>query len=210
MKTNLLLIIIGIILLNSCGSDPVIRRYFILDDYQPETVITDTVFTVYPLPFNVKIEPFAISRSYNQDRIALRTRSNEIQFYYNNNWAESPASAVRYFMWQKLKQQDVFQSCEINLTETTPTHLIKASINHIERQVRKNDHAAHLEMVLELKKMNNDNPDVIYSFDRFEPIEEDARMNIFAQAISKILVEETTVFIEKIHEKYPVNRSKQN
>jgi len=198
------LVVLGIslFLLISCGKDAVIKRYFILD-YPP--TLTETTKTDV-LPFHVKIEPFQIARSYNQDRIALRTRSNELQYYYHNNWAESPASAVRYFIWQKLKQCGFFQSCEMSIGEISPDYFVTGTISRIERLVREDDHAAHLKMILELKEINTGKTALVFSFDRSEPIEDDAKMNEFAQMISKILNEQSIIFIEQLYEALSVKQ----
>lgn len=199
IKTKKLL---GFILLTltiwSCGSSPVIKRYFILDSANLNISIADSLKMSHPLPYAVKVEPFSISRSYNQDRIALRTRSNELQYYYENNWAEGPATAIRYFTWQQLKNAHLFERCFIQASDRDPDLLVTGAIHRIERMVRNDGHAAHVAMTLELVNLRSGKTLVSHHFDRELPLEDDARMNIFARLVSQILNEESTQFIHKI------------
>ena len=191
---NILVVLLFIISLTSCGKDPVIKKFFILefDPAQATEEIKHLSFS--PLPYSVKIEPLNISRSYNQERIALRTNSNELQYYYHNQWAQSPASAIRYFLWQRLKQNQLFENCSMDIQVTIPQFLIKGSISQIERLVREDDHAAHIKMTLELVELENSKPIVTYHIYRFESLDNDAKMNVLAQGLSKILSEEIDQF----------------
>jgi ABC-type uncharacterized transport system auxiliary subunit len=182
----------------SCGSNSLIQRNFVLEyNYSVEN---DNNFPsgCILFPYIVRVDRFNISKAYNQDRIALRTKSNEIVYYYYNNWAENPSSAIRYFVWEKIKEYNIFKATELNDIELSPQFVIGGTISQIERVAYDNKHAAHIKMILEFTDYKSVKTIVLHQFDRSSDMDENASMNLFASEISRILNEECNSFIKKI------------
>ncbi len=182
----------------SCGNNSVIQRNFVLEYNHSDENNNNFLFDCISIPFVVRVDRFNISKAYNQDRIALRTKSNEIVYYYYNNWAENPSSAIRYFIWEKIKGSNIFNTAVLNDIELAPQFVIGGTIKQIERVAYDERHAAHIKVVLELIDQNSGKTIVLHSFDRSSDINENASMNLFASEISRILNEECNSFIKKI------------
>ena len=197
-KVILLILFLILIIYSSCGSNSVIQRNFVLDYDSSVKNDEDFASDCTSFPFVVRVDLFNISRAYNQDRIALRTKSNEIIYYYYNIWAENPSTAIRYFVWEKIKGCNYFKTTILNDLELTPQFIISGTISQIERVAYDDKHAAHIKMILEFTDQNSGKTLVLHSFDRSSKIDENAGMNLFAREISRILNEECNNFFKKI------------
>ena len=186
----------------SCGSEQVLKKYYVLDyTAENQQAAADRPAGSF-VPYSVRIEPFSISQTYNNNRIALRSQSNELKFFYNHFWSENPASAIRNFIFKKLDQSTIFAVCYLRLTQTHPDYLISGRIVSIERILREYDEQVHLSMTLELRSSKTDKRTAYHSFDRKTAIKKNSSMNMFSQEISKILNEEIDNFIYKIQEEF--------
>lgn len=193
-----LAIFILLTILISCGSKKILTKYYTLDSC---SAMADTIQLRQknvPIPNSVYIQKIGVAGPYNDNTIALRTETNELQYYVYHKWAEKPATATRRFIWQTLKSQNIFIACDISLYQLTPDFEITGYISLIERVSVGETYAAHLKMTLELKKSENLKLLLTYSFDRTIPIKESTGMNQFAAGISRILEEELQVFIIQI------------
>ncbi|MEJ2053937.1 MAG: ABC-type transport auxiliary lipoprotein family protein [Calditrichaceae bacterium] len=206
IKISLVIAFLMGVLLWSCGGNAVIQRNFIID-YDNSTNQENSVsLDCSGLQYNVRINRFEISRAYNQERIALRTKSNEVIYYYYNKWAENPVSAVRHFILEKFKINNIFAGINLNEIETMPDFVINGVISQIERIDIENTHAAHVKMILEFTEANSGKILVLHEFDRSAEIKKNASMNTFAREISRILDEECNVFINRICSKLNENK----
>jgi len=186
----------------SCGSEQILKKYYVLDytdEIQPAAADEPASSFV---PQSVRIEPFSISQTYNNSRIALRSQSNELKFFYNHFWSENPASAIRNFLFKKLDQSTIFSICYLRLTQTHPDFLISGRIVSIERVTREYDEQVHLSMTLELRSSKTDKRTAYHSFDRKTAVKKNSSMNLFSQEISNILNDEIDNFIYKIQEEF--------
>jgi len=196
MKTWLgAILILFIILTTACTKKQIVTKYYTLDSY----VTADSSVSADPvLPLTVRIKNFHISDSYSQNRIVVRTNSNEISYYYYHKWAEGPDEAIRLIVWKQIKKSNIFESCLLYSQENRQDYYIVAFIDQIERIDIEDQYAAHLKMTLEYFKTDKSVALINHSFDRYLPLEEGSNMNLFAQNIKTILSEEITVFIYKI------------
>ena len=194
------LFLIGLALLVfSCAGERIINKYYILKTEELSGDMESKEFNVSRLPYNVEIKDFTISAPYNQNRIALRTKSNEIEYYFYHQWADLPQTALTFFVWQTIRSAGLFRNIDKVIFETRPDYVISGTIYQVERVHMEDKSNAHLNMELELINTKNNEPIITHSFDRSLPLEENAPMNEFALKISRILQEETKTFIHKIH-----------
>jgi ABC-type uncharacterized transport system auxiliary subunit len=185
-------------LIVGCSSEQRVIKFYTLDTYDLNATSIDPEITGDPFPSIAEVARFSVAGTYNQNRIALRTGSHELQFYYYHHWADLPGQAVTYFVWQHLKNARIFAQCEMQYYESVPDFEILGTIHRIERIDMNEVSGAHLSMSLELIRVDDKRIEINHSFERTEPFEHRADMNVFAAAVSKILSEETDVFIRAV------------
>ncbi|MCD4692323.1 MAG: ABC-type transport auxiliary lipoprotein family protein [Calditrichales bacterium] len=190
------------ILLFSCSKERALKKYFILEySTEAKETLFDTL-NIATLPYIVQVNLFTICKAYDQNRIAVRSKSNEINYYFYNNWAQNPASAIRYFIWKQLKEADLFQICEMRLLDIQPQYQISGVVDQIERTDMENNFSAHLKMTIEFSDISSGKVLVKHSFDHYIPIDESSCMNTFAFKISQILARETNALAVKIYNNF--------
>jgi len=197
-RLSLLLFLIFLFSLFSCGQEKVVKKYYLLDYSAKETAADSSAQKT--LPYSVRIDPFLTAGTINSNRIALRNNSNEIQYYYYHFWAENPAATVRYFLLKAFKKSSLFEHCSLHSGTRTADFLVSGRLDYLERLRTDDKYYAHLAMSLELHEFRSGKIVVQHSFDRLTPIEEDSPMNVFAKEVSAVLYEETQKFIEQIRE----------
>lgn len=194
-----LLFFLAGLLMSSCTQKLVVTRYYLLSanqDMDATGMEADSIS--HPLPYSVEIARFKISKAYDRERIAVRTQSHELYYYFYHSWAVDPQSAIRFFVWDQVYRSNLFRACEMEFFKGTPDYQITGLIDQIERTDMKKQSAAHLKMSLELRRYPSGELILNHHFDRSVPIRESASMNTFAQLVSLILLEECTAFIEQI------------
>ncbi len=194
---------LALIVFSSCSKEAVLRKYYVLHPVEMKSgakISPDSVLHLKPLlPVSAEIIPFTASRAFSQSKIALRTRSNEINYYFYHLWAEKPETAIRFYLWNTLNEQKIFKRCELSAFKETPDVLISGVIREIERVERNRDHAAHLNMVFQVFSYQDNQLLLEHSFDRFMTLREDAPMNDFAVAVARMIDEEILLFIQKLN-----------
>jgi ABC-type uncharacterized transport system auxiliary subunit len=184
------------VLLTACAGERVVDKYYVLKDTDQETGINEQIET---LPYNVVVGNFKISKPYNQSRIAVRTKSNELEYYYYHHWAELPQSSISFYVWEQIKKAEIFKTIEPELFNVQPDYQVNGTVYQIERIDMEDSSAAHINMELELKKISDMSTLVSHKFDRKVSIDESESMNKFVQFISETLDEECDNFVKKIY-----------
>lgn len=196
----ILLLLISNLMLFGCGKELIITKYYVLSqELQSPDKTKDSLLSIKTLPFSAEVTDFEISKAYSQNRIVVRTQSNEIYYYFYHSWAENPESAVRYFIWDQARRANLFQQCEMEYLDTRPQYQINGIIDQIERTDMKKNYSAHLKMTLLLEDMDSGLVVVKHDIDRSIPLRQSSNMNTFAQKISQILLEECDNFIIKVY-----------
>lgn len=191
--------LLGILVLSGCASKRILKKYYILEP-SLKTVLADSLrYTT--LPYRVLVNPFIVRPAFKSKKIALRTRSNELQYYIYHLWGEAPDDALRFFIWRRLNVLNVFKQASVELTNTAPQYLIDGTIDLLEWQTP-NDHVdkpvAHVQMVFYFKDFKSGKILVKHAFDRTAPLPAKSSMNDFALAVNRILNREVDIFIQEI------------
>ena len=184
----------------SCSTERLVTKYYLIET---SSVINDNISADMQHDFPIKnfsseIRKFTVSKPYDQDRIVLRTKSNEINYYYYHKWAETPSTSITFFVRNKIKEANFFSAFDFLLYDVPVNFVVIGTVNQIERVDINGNSSAHLNMKLELLKKETGQAVAVHAFDRYSPIEQYASMNLFAQEINQILNDETDVFIKKI------------
>jgi ABC-type uncharacterized transport system auxiliary subunit len=190
--TIFLILLVSIL---ACSKKVVVTKYYVLDNSDTSGL---SIHKNSPLPYTVEIRNLRINLAYSQERIVARMETNEISYYYYHKWAESPAEAIRSYLWKKIKLTNLFKSCVMGPANGQADFAIIGYIDKIERIDQEDKYATHLKMKIEFIEQNTNEIIVTHTFDRIIALEESSSMNLFASNISKILDEETALFLDKI------------
>ncbi|RLD15458.1 hypothetical protein DRI50_04075 [candidate division KSB1 bacterium] len=188
-----------LILLSGCANKRILKKYYLLEP-SLIPVLADSV-TVQTLPYSVLINPFTVRPAYKTKQIALRSKSNELEYYIYHVWGEPLDDALRFFVWRRLKALHVFKRTSIELSISAPEYLIDGTVDLLEwqkptKQIKKP--VAHVQMVMDFKNFKTGEILVEHAFDRSVPLPKKSGMNDFVLAINRILNRETDAFIQKI------------
>ena len=180
-----LLIIIGFCNFQ-CSKKAMIRKFYVLETQS--SIIGVQGDRIRPLAGNVDVRDFRIRKAFEQTRIAVRSESHELNYYYYHHWAARPSSVI---------PSGIFRRCARGFTNK-PDFIIQGQVDRVERIEKERIAAAHLSAVLELTDEKTDSSIVRHSFDLTVDLKKDKSMNGFARAISYLLEQESLVFIEKM------------
>ncbi|MBN2425623.1 MAG: membrane integrity-associated transporter subunit PqiC [Calditrichaceae bacterium] len=191
----------------SCGSKKILTKYYLLDSFNPaeNQSLTDTT-GISPIPGSVYIQKIDVVRPYDDNTIALRMASNEIQHYVYHKWAERPADGIRRYIWQECKKNQVFEYCDISMYQIKPDYEVTGLLEILERVGIEDHYGFRVKMYLDLRKTGESQILLAHDFDRFIPLEESAGMNVFAAGVAHILNEELDTFIQKIRNYFKYNQ----
>lgn len=195
-----LFILFTLFIFLSCSSKQVVPKYYILENYSiSDKELPADSLEISTLPYIAEIRSFNVSKAYNQSRIALRTNSNELNYFYFHHWADLPGSAVTYFTWKRVHDSGLFKICEIRMFDHEPRYHIDGLIEQIERIDMKGNSSAHLKMSMDLTDAKTGELVLRHSFDTYIPMKGSASMNVFAKNVSQILTGEINSFINRIY-----------
>ncbi len=189
--------LIGLFFLSGCAKERIMKKYYVLDSPAVSTY-ADSVKT---LPYVVVVEPFIARPAYKTKQIALRSDSNELQYYYYHLWAEAPDVGMRFFVWQKIRSLKIFENCLLEVSQNFPKYLIRGTVDVVEMQEPAPDSdfpTAHIKASFELINFKTGKVAVEHSFDRTEALPEESSMNDFVKSVNKMVNQEVNVFIGKI------------
>jgi ABC-type uncharacterized transport system auxiliary subunit len=186
-----------ILFLAGCAGKQRSILYYTIDSYSLTPPDTVQIPLKEPLPYIVEVIDFAIAGPYNDARIALRTDSNELEYYHYHQWAETPGNAVRYFVWTILHGAGIFEVCQLRLTVTAPQLIVTGAINKLERVDIDGEAGARVQGVIELVDVRNNRIILSHRFDAFSPFENHTPMNVFANEINNLFSNEMYTFMKK-------------
>lgn len=183
------------ILIGGCGKRVLIRKYYVL-----ETIGEDRrTGLVYAgkIPIRVEIRDFEVAKAFDQTRIALRTGSNEIDYYFYHHWAVRPTVALADMMYEIMESSHLFLKISREYSVSSE-YVITGTIYRLERMEGFPSPKAHLAGRLELVDANVDLSVIQYEFDQEVELRNDRSMNKFASVLSEILYQETEAFTRLI------------
>lgn len=180
-----------------CGKRAILRKYYLLydEDVSQEELPAESA----RLPFSVDIRDFRVSRAYNQTRIALRSQSHELNYYFYHHWAVRPSAAIADLVYSVIQKSGTFRRCSRGYT-FNPDYFITGQIDQIERLQKGKKAFAHITADFVLMDYRSELPALQHHLEQTVELENEKSMNSFAQTISEILHNETEIFIQKIVE----------
>lgn len=178
-----------------CASKVMQRKYFLLE-YPP--VLKDSALSVeQPLKFKVQVHNMKLPRTYDRINIVVRYSSHQIDYYRYSLWAIRPQILVSDLIAKHFQEYKLFLKTEREYLDEKPDYEIIGYINAIEKFENELYTAAHLSMVLYLRRSDDFALVVKHEFDRTEELPT-YEMSLFAKRLSDILREECDNFIRKV------------
>lgn len=194
-KHTILLFIMGLFLIQ-CSKKVMLRKYYVLEIASP--ALEGSLDSLTTLPCRFEVRDIDIARAYNQTRIALRSDSHELNYYYYHNWAVHPPVAIGDLVYQIMKSSGICPDVNRGYT-INPDYIITGYIDQLERNNRKDKPVAHISGDFDLRHAATDGVVLSYRFNRDMVLSNTQNMNTFADAVSTILFEEIQGFLRKVH-----------
>jgi ABC-type uncharacterized transport system auxiliary subunit len=195
MKTKILLLTFLLFIVSlTCSKRITTRRYYVFElarineQVRPDTSLFDV---------RVDVRDFHVARAFDQTRIALRTNSNELDYYFYHHWAVKPSQAAADFVYDLFEQKNMF-SGNFRGISYHPAFTIRGEIKNIERIQEDKEAFAHLSMRLELLDADTEEIVVNYEDDQYRKLQPANNMNTFALAMSEIMAQISNAFAERV------------
>lgn len=183
-----------VFLFQSCSKKVITRNYYVLEfPTQNEIIHPDK-----PL-VNASCEIFAVNipPAFSQSRIAVRKRSHEISYYQNHLWAVTPGDLIAQLLEDHIQKENIFSKASQSIWKEVPVYRIHSNVLLIEALDIDDELYAHLKMRINLFNRSENINMVSHKFDRKEILEE-RDINLLAESLSRILLEELRIFSNQI------------
>ena len=197
MKKYAISLLILSLFLMQCSKKAMLRKYYVLEIASPK--MEASIDSLTTLPFRFEVRDMNIAKAYNQTRIALRSASHELNYYYYHNWAVRPPVAISDLVYQIMKSSGVCPNVNRGYM-INPDYIVTGYIDQLERNDLSDQPVAHISGNFELRQATTDQSVASYRFNRDMVLVNSHNMNTFADAISTILFEETQGFIRNMHQ----------
>jgi len=195
MKIRTFSLLFITVLILSCSSPPVERNYYIID-YNPVPNNTSLVLD-NPLPYRVQVPDSRVSRVYDRTQIVFRYSAHRIEYAPHDLWAVRLSSAIPDVLTKHFTRYNTFSVTQRDFLTERPDYEVITSINRIEMLRSEYFRAVSISMDIYLRRGHDLHYLVQHSFDREYEIFSD-EVEIFTQNLSRIIREETDLFIEKV------------
>ena len=178
-----------------------IRKYYVLETTSSKD--RRIPHFVRTLPFRVEVRDFRVDRAFDQNRIAVRSASHELDYYFYHYWAVRPPVAVADLVYLVLDRTQLFQRLT-RVYSITSDYILSGQILNIERVDEENQTSAHVAGTFELIDAKSDITVLRYEFDQSMPMTKDRSMNRFAALISELIYQESEAFSRKLADYFSV------
>jgi len=192
MKSILLPTLGLMILLTGCMSEKaVITRHYTIE--WPDDRKEDAGKNEWLIPGRCEIDQVEISPLYAKNQIVNRSDSHEITYYRYHQWAVRPSVAVLEVVRTYLEGAGMFESVSGRYSRAIPDFHFRTTIRQLELIESKNQFLGHLHIEFSLVSNSDGSTLLEHRADRTAPLEK-KELNLFAAAISDMLVSELRAF----------------
>ncbi|MBU1678536.1 MAG: PqiC family protein [Bacteroidetes bacterium] len=206
---KILIVFLALLLFSSCSSEKIVPKYYALNPidlvFEEEDVedlglakVTFEPLKVFTLPYEVNISPVRVANAYEQNKIAVRTKRHEMQYYYYHLWSELPSTSITFLLDQYIRDAKLFKLTHLYSQKLDAKYQLNSIVEQLERIDIEDKYSAHLKMSFQLIDLTAKEIVLTYNFDRYLPLEESTPMNVYAIHINRILYEESRNLILKI------------
>jgi ABC-type uncharacterized transport system auxiliary subunit len=193
LKLVIVLFLVGLSFIG-CGRRAIIRKYYVLE--AQSFIPSERLGIDHPFAYNVDVRNFRVGPAFEQTRIAVRSASHELDYYFYHHWAIRPSTAIADMVFELVDRSGLFQQCFRGYSYR-PDFLISGHVYSLERVRDESGDAAHLNVLVELVDVKSEQSVVRHEFDRTVKLTTGGSMNEFARIISDIMLQETEQFIHR-------------
>lgn len=111
-----------------------------------------------PLPYVIRVNPFAVSPVYNSNRIIYRDKSFKRQAYAYYKWRANPAELITYFLRRDLEKCGLFKAVLPHDSSFPPAYLLEGTVQEFLETDKENSWEAVLSVSIAL--MDETEPDI--------------------------------------------------
>jgi len=205
MKKNFYILSLLALIFLSCSRQAMIRRYYVVEMPANENLEQETKID-YQFDYKVDVRDFWVARAFDQTRIALRTQSHELNYYFYHHWAVKPSTAVADVVYEWAQREALFSRL-IRGISFNPDFLIVGEIKTLERLEQDKESYAHVHYRLELRKYKSEVTLVQFETDQTRRVK-DNTMNAFADTASEITIAIAEEFFGRVTSYLQENQDK--
>lgn len=152
MKRISIFLLIGILMLLSCGRMPV-KKYYVLK-YVPDNF--NGRLHNDPYPFTIRVKNFDIENVYEGSRIVYSTSAYELQYYYYRLWAVKPAKMFTDVLSKHISKIRLVKSVTRRLDEgAKPEYEISGRIEAIEEFNNDDEWFGHIAVRIMMSRVSD-------------------------------------------------------
>ncbi len=188
-----LFLLLCTLVLDACSKKQIIRQYYVIELPQV-TKVPETE----QLNYNVDVRNFRVGQAFDQTRIAVRTDSHELNYYYYHHWAVKPSQAVADVVYEYLEQTNLFTRTFRGFSYS-PDYLVTGEVKSLERVQKNNSWYARIDIRLELIDAENELSVVEDETDLSRALDGKS-MNEFAIVSSQLVLQASQAFFDKVVE----------
>lgn len=193
MKNNLLLTLMIVLLLSSCGGGKsVVNRFYVLE--YPSGLVLAPEEGMSQVDGSLHIEAPVIHQAFATHQIALREDTHEIKYFTFNEWANRPEQSLATILWSYFQDMPVFGQGAVLTGSGQETHALRTHVSRMEVVQHRNDFGARLDVEFLLVDRASGSILSTRKVSREEPLAQ-RNLNLFAAAISRVVVEELHEFV---------------
>ncbi len=196
MVNQIVIILAGLLLfVSACGKRAVIRQHYIIE---VPVEVDSTLLSKQPLSNEYcEILPIKVRPAYAKKRIAVRTGSHELAYYFYHEWAVRPENAFMNLVESYLQNQRFFAGVASHLWRQNPRYQLSVNVYQLEAIQERQRLLAHLHMDFILQDIVSRETVVFHTCDERRPLRE-RKINLLAETVSEILETELQKFGDKI------------
>lgn len=187
------------VLLSGCfGGKQLPTRHYLLEYPEGGVALAVSAAELPLFHAPVFVENVQIHPAFSTHQIAIREDSNEVSFFSFNEWAVRPSVSLTIMTRRFLAEHGYFNRLVTSPQEASKGYGLAVQVERIEVVRDRNKFVAMLSMSLTLTE--NLTGDVVLSKAtvRSEPLAE-RNLNLFAQTISRLYIEELHRFFSQQH-----------
>ena len=208
-RTIPITILILLLSLMGCSRKSMMRNYYLLT---PSSIPASGYLLEVigePLPYKVDVRDFQVVRAFEQTRMAVRSKSNELNYYYYHHWSVRPSALIPDMVHFEVSRSGLFQECKRGFTHQ-PDYIIQGRITQVERVHTGEVPCAHIAGNFEFFNEEKQSIVLKHNFDRTAPLMEDETMNSFARTLSDVIQHEISTFQLKIVDYFQASSPKES
>ncbi len=144
-----------------------------------------------------EISSVDIFPAFASQRIALRGKSHQIEYFRNHKWATLPSEKFTSFIVYFFEKHQIFKGVDKRFRNFEPEYVIETRIFQLEVIENDNGLIAHINFELRLIENESGNILIKHGNKKYSSLEENT-INDFSSAISEMFYKELIIFSNKI------------